>query len=634
MGPGRGTIYDSQHTHTMSPLKHLTRLVLPLIAAAAIAACSGMPAPATFPGGRQAATAERAADSARRGEHVQAAGMYETLARRAAAADRPGLLLNAAQEWLAAARPGDASRVLNGIGTLSAEQTVWQRILQADMAHANGQAQQAWQAISGIAAPVGTLGAYYYDARMRLALAAARPVESIRAEVAAEQAVADPAARSQLRTRLLTLLREARDRGVKLEPAASQDSVVRGWLDLGAISSATRGVSLTGGADAIRWRARYPGHPATELLAQALPAALTGSGTVTRIALLLPVTARNEAQIVRDGFRYALAQVPAATRPELAIYDTSTAMIGDVLAQARTDGSDFIVGPLTREEVTAAADFGAPLAPTLALNFLANERSAPTGFYQFALSPEDEARSVARRLLASGQKRGVALAPTGDWGNRVLASFTQELQAAGGVLLAQASYDPAAHDYGVPIKVALGTVESEARARRLQNLLGTRLEFEPRRRADIQFILAAGMSTNARLLRPQLRFNYAGTVPIYATSAAYTPEVGDSNQDLDGLQFPDMPWLLPDASIDELRNGAQQAGVSAAWRTRLFAFGYDACQLAIAIASAGRDPRRVQVAGTTGTLTLDDAGRVHRELVWARIRDGQPVLLGNPVLPN
>jgi outer membrane PBP1 activator LpoA protein len=36
----------------------------------------------------------------------------------------------------------------------------------------------------------------------------------------------------------------------------------------------------------------------------------------------------------------------------------------------------------------------------------------------------------------------------------------------------------------------------------------------------------------------------------------------------------------------------------------------------------------------TGTLTLDDAGRVRRDLQWARIRDGQPLLLGNPVLAN
>ena len=41
--------------------------------------------------------------------------------------------------------------------------------------------------------------------------------------------------------------------------------------------------------------------------------------------------------------------------------------------------------------------------PILALNFLPADRPAPEGFYQFALSPEDEARQVARRMVAEGR---------------------------------------------------------------------------------------------------------------------------------------------------------------------------------------------------------------------------------------
>jgi len=67
------------------------------------------------------------------------------------------------------------------------------------------------------------------------------------------------------------------------------------------------------------------------------------------------------------------------------------------------------------------------------------------------LSPEDEAREVARRILADGYHAGVALVPTGDWGTRVIAAFTQELQAGGGALLAQASIDPGLADYSPEI---------------------------------------------------------------------------------------------------------------------------------------------------------------------------------------
>ena len=112
---------------------------------------------------------------------------------------------------------------------------------------------------------------------MRIALAAGRPVEGVRAEMAAERARRQCRRdRRALREELLALLRDARSRGVKLEPESSQDPIVRGWLELGAISVAGGGASLNGAADAARWRARYPNHPATELLARRAPGGLAG----------------------------------------------------------------------------------------------------------------------------------------------------------------------------------------------------------------------------------------------------------------------------------------------------------------------------------------------------------------------
>ena len=60
---------------------------------------------------------------------------------------------------------------------------------------------------------------------MRIALAAARPVDGVRAEIAAER-YANAAERTQLRTQLLAALRDARERGVKLEP---RPVPIRSW---------------------------------------------------------------------------------------------------------------------------------------------------------------------------------------------------------------------------------------------------------------------------------------------------------------------------------------------------------------------------------------------------------------------
>ena len=99
-----------------------------------------------------------------------------------------------------------------------------------------------------------------------------------------------------------------------------------------------------------------------------------------------------------------------------------------------------MVGPLTREEVAALATLADGRATTLALNFLPDGVQVPDRFYQYALSPEDEARLAARRIVADGRTSGVALAPQSDWGRRVQAAFAEEFAAAGGQLVDQADY--------------------------------------------------------------------------------------------------------------------------------------------------------------------------------------------------
>jgi outer membrane PBP1 activator LpoA protein len=340
------------------------------------------------------------------------------------------------------------------------------------------------------------------------------------------------------------------------------------------------------------------------------------------IALLLPLSGplAAAASSVREGFENACSRGPEPLRPQVRLYDTAALSVNAALAAATAEGAEFIVGPLTREELLLAADYPGTRPPMLALNFLPADHPAPANFYQFALSPEDEARQVARKLLAEGARRGLVLAPAGDWGERVLNAFTEELRAGGGTVLARAELDPAKADYSAPITELLRITESKARHKRLENLLGTTLAFEPRRRADVDFIFAASQPAMARLLRPQLRFHYAGDIPTYSTSDAYEPNP-TANQDIDGLWFPEMPWMLDTGPLaqsvrEEAKDGAPGGPPR---RGRLFAFGFDACNLVTALRAGGA----VQIDGLTGTLTLGADHHVRRELAWARIKDGQ-----------
>jgi uncharacterized protein len=625
---------------------------LAAVLCALLAGCAAYP-PARFPGGEggkapaQRPTAVPAAPGQRAGSatpsqpSAAAAAALEADARRAAPGEQATVQLQAARAWLRSGRPQEANRVLATLPPrLTPAQAIDRRVLEADLLLAAGDAQQAWQKMSLIPAPTGTPSeAQYLDSRMQIALAAGRPVDGVRAEIAAERLFTDAASRARLRADLFKGLRTARQNGVKLEAEASPDVVVKGWLELGALSSA--GASVGSAATAARWRAQYPGHPATELLAEALPTPLPVASRLHRLALVLPLTgpAAGFAQIVRNGFNFALQQLPPEGRPEVRVYDTGTMAVGDALRQARAEGADFIVGPLTRPEVDEAATAGAGI-PTLALNYATTSR-APSGFYQFALNPEDEARAVARRMLASGQRRGVTLVPTGEWGARVFAAFAQELQAGGGTIVAQGSYDPNGHDFGPPIRAVLATDQSYARRQRLQAISGGKLEFEPRARADLDFVFVPGQAASVRLLRPQLRFQYAGNVPVYATADAYEVDGGVANQDLEGLVIPAMPWLVPGSTAQSLHDLAQAAAGGAtsgaattaggapddtSWQTGLYAFGYDACQLALALSGTSRTDLRI--AGLTGQLSVDADGRIRREPLWARVaRNGQPQVL-------
>ena len=357
-----------------------------------------------------------------------------------------------------------------------------------------------------------------------------------------------------------------------------------------------------------------------------LPPSPTASA---HIALLLPITGRTASASlsVRDGFMTAFYQSPVAQRPEIRIYDTGENGVAAVVTRATQEGADLIVGPLTREEITAAAELAVRRPPILALNFLPPEKPAPAAFYQFALSPEDEARLVARRILADGHKAGIAFVPTGDWGTRVLTAFTQELQAGGGTLLGNAAIDAGLTDFADPITQVLRISDSQARHKRLESLLGTKLQFEPRRRGDIEFIFAAASSAGMeRLMRPQLKFHFAGDIPTYATSDAFDPDPR-ANEDLEALMFPDMPWMLGGELADAVREAARNAWPNgAARRGRLFAFGFDAYRLAITL----RDhpgAETLNMDGLTGHLTLDRDRHVRRDLGWAQLKSGELRLL-------
>jgi outer membrane PBP1 activator LpoA protein len=575
---------------------------------------------------------DRAEQLTRAGDHAAAAAIYQRLAAETTGTDSVEFRLRAARAWLAAGRPADADRELALLPPgLTQQQALEQNLLRIQSAVAQGRGDEAWRQVSSMQAPTGQPGAArYYETRQQVAIATGHLLDGIRSEQSRERLVG-PGDAQVARQELLAQLRAAAERGVSLAPPPASDAIVRGWLEAAAVAVDNARNPTLGATRLAAFRNRYPSHPALAALANepivGIPEGPAKLAAAAHMALMLPLSGRTSAAAaqIRDGFMTAYYQLPAATRPRLRVYDTAVASIADTLADAAAAGAEFIVGPLTREEVVASADLLTTRPPVLALNFLPADRPTPERFFQFALSPEDDARAVARYIGASGRRRGVVLVPEGDWGTRVASAFDEELRTAGGYLLGQASFGGNSRaDFSDSIMQVLRTDDSRGRHARIQAAVGQKLEFEPRRRPDIQFIFAPSQPGAARLLRPQLRFHLAGDIPTYTLGDAYEPHP-TANQEIDGMMFPDMPWMVSDDGLSgEVHEAARQAfGDAAARRGRLFAFGYDAFR----IASSLQRGAPINPQGLTGTLSIDAQGRVRRELDWVRIKDGVPTPL-------
>jgi outer membrane PBP1 activator LpoA protein len=616
-------------TGMKAALRRPLGLVAIVAAALVLSACPTTPRRGGLP------SVDRAEALTRSGDHAAAAGVYERLATETTGSDSAEFNVRAARAWLAAGRPLDAERVLALLPPgLTQQQALEQQLLRIQSALAQGRGEQAWRDISAMQAPAAqAAAARYYETRQQVAIATGHLVDGIRAEFSRERVIGPGDARTA-RAELLAQLRAAAERGVPLTPPPGSEAAVRGWLEAASVALDNSRNPTLGATRLNAFRSRYPNHPALAALAGEPgigvdePAARLDAAP--HLALMLPLSGRTSAPAaqIRDGFMTAYYQLPAATRPRLRVYDTAAASMADSLADATANGAEFIVGPLTREEVIAAADILTTRPAILALNFLPGDRPRPEKFFQFALSPEDDARAVARYIAASGRRRGVVLVPEGDWGTRVAAAFDEELRAAGGYVLGQASFATSArNDFGASITQVLRTDDSSARHQRIQATIGQKLELEPRRRPDIQFIFAPSQPATARLLRPQLRYHLAGDIPTYTLGDAYEPHP-TANQEIEGMMFPDMPWMLSvESRPAEVREAASAAfGDPASKRGRLFAFGYDAFRIAEALKRGGT----IDPAGLTGTLSLDAQGRVRRELDWVRIKSGAPAPLGRP----
>jgi outer membrane PBP1 activator LpoA protein len=329
-----------------------------------------------------------------------------------------------------------------------------------------------------------------------------------------------------------------------------------------------------------------------DLPPQQLDTTLPAASNNAHIALLLPLNSPafgRAAEAVKQGFM-AAAAVEAGNLP-IKVYPSSdqTDDIVSAYGRATQAGARIVVGPLTKNGVTALAASKQVNVPTLALNLPESGSELPPQLYFLGLAADIEARLIAQAAFGEGRKTAVIIASGNSLAKRMQLAFAEEWSQLGGKLVAQLNFN--------------GT-NPDAMRDALQ-----------RHPTDMLFLAMDG--GEARLLRPYLNLD----IPMYATSQIYAGKnTPDKYYDLNGIHFIDMPWLLQPDHLAVMVYPRPQAPLGADLE-RLYALGIDAWRLALLL-QAGPAGAPLTLDGVTGRLSLDKGQQINREGVLAVFRDG------------
>jgi hypothetical protein len=404
-----------------------------------------------------------------------------------------------------------------------------------------------------------------------------------------------------------------------------------GWLDLALVIRQNLVIPDEVTTSMAAWKTRHPYHRLTEQ--QALDTWLRYRQLFyppAKVAVLLPGSGRlkSAGEAIRDGLMSAYLDKAAGA--EVLFFATGEDEQSAISAyfNALDAGVDVIIGPLQKESVSAMLNLAGMSTPVLALNDLPDDLIMPPGLSSqvngISLSQEKEVAEIAGHAIASGHQNAIVIAPESAWGERMAFAFESNFLHEDREIIAAARYLETENDHSSTLESVLKIDQSKARKRRLENTLQMTLEFEPARRDDVDFIFMAASASQARLIRPQLKFHDAGNIPVYATARVYSGQPDPArNQDLNGVRFPAAPWYLTHTSREDI---PELASIRRGTLGALFALGQDAWSILPWLELMQKDPE-FSFPGQSGNYHSANEGTLQRVPAWAEFSRGRPVAL-------
>ncbi|MFK8011980.1 MAG: penicillin-binding protein activator, partial [Marinicellaceae bacterium] len=391
-----------------------------------------------------------------------------------------------------------------------------------------------------------------------------------------------------------------------------------GWLEAAYIAYTQDSESTK------QWKNRWKDHPAKAFFSQI--------NQYNNIAVLLPLTGKYKeiSDSIRDGMMAALYRNGSAQQ-NLTFFDTGSEsqFFSYAWYGAIESGAEFIVGPLLKDSIKQLTQLNSSTIPVMLLNELEKGDENFQGFYQFALSQEDEVRNVANRLKAENKKRIMILAPESESGRSLARLLEQNILFNDGQVISYEFYPESTHDYSREIKQALGLNESLIRKRQLQTIIKQNIKSTTQIRPDIDAIVILARPKQARLIKPQLKFYQAEDIPVYSTSLLLSSAI-DTNldKDLNGIKFCQSAFVIDPNSMQNMLNFDTSELKT---NKKFFAFGYDAIALTPRL-NWLQTMQNQTIESMSGELSIGPNGKILRDLSWGQIVNGKPVLL--PPLQN
>ncbi len=393
----------------------------------------------------------------------------------------------------------------------------------------------------------------------------------------------------------VALLQELSPSELSAALTRTTDEELRGYYEYALIDSSKNAAlrdKLVQG-----WQEKYAGHVLNELIAPQATTQTTNQDNANpapaaqytalkagdKIAVLLPLSGRYAMSVgepARLGIIAALQD--RNLKLQAVFYDTNRLTMSEIAARIKSDGTDYILGPVLKPEVQALLNERLDI-PTIMLNN--PQQALARNQWYFNLGPDYEGQLAAAKIALDGHRAPLIIHTSNEKARRALQGFNGAWTAAGGK---------------APLTCTLPN-ENPVSA----------LSSCPLNAADSVYLATTAQQA------PAIKNALPASMQVYITDQSFNGVNSSPNEALlVGAHLGDMPWLITDSTMKA--DFMQQIPKADAQVQRIFAAAYDSIGFALNVNNLAANPADV-LHGLSGDLQLGPQGLIQSAPLWLTI---------------